>query len=386
MVGFRLLAIKTTDQSDSNPNRDLKSITIRLIELTQRTSMAMKFHDLPDTPQEMDIFSAFGQTIPMVVDSMPVVAALKNFCHENAENVNLVIIPWGGAGEIKDTQNENTKVHITRDKKNCCHENAISSISVMIPCCGVSEIKDSDTSNENVENHIADEKDFTSPQIAKLVQTIFNEIKIYASVGVFVDRGLSSAISATTFSDPTECLRVFVPFFGGADDREAITFALRLLEYPNVDVTVLRIKKSVNPTENNVMPKTQQIVDELNGCPSHVRSMSTINSNYAALQDSKDDELIWTNVRSKENRPHLCCTEINSFTPIQDAIKEAKNHCHERKYLVILGRNRYSTVNESHHSRYGNDTYQSLGYVAEAFLAGGIIPSLLVLEAKHVEQ
>ncbi|CAG8802125.1 16912_t:CDS:1, partial [Racocetra fulgida] len=56
-----LLTIKATDPSDSNPNKNI----IRIIELTQRMSMAMKFHDLPDTPQEMNIFSAFGQIIPM---------------------------------------------------------------------------------------------------------------------------------------------------------------------------------------------------------------------------------------------------------------------------------------------------------------------------------
>ncbi|CAG8741043.1 17275_t:CDS:2, partial [Cetraspora pellucida] len=317
------------------PDSDVKSAVVRTIELEQRTSIGMKFHDRSDQKMNMGIFPTFNQNNSINIDAIQVNTALVNYCQTNPDVIS-VIISWRA-------------------------------------------------------------------QSAKFVQTSFKFISIYASVGVFIDRGLINDIDVT--SPP----RVFVPFFGGVDDREAVNFARRLLhDDPNVRLTVLRIIKSENPTENDIpevqpdqndVPEVQSdqneihilevqsdqneihIADEPNERLLHDRSMPTIDSKYAISQEYRDDELIWNELRLlSEQESRLNCPEkLYSFTPIQYAIKEARNHFREGKDLVILGHNSHSTVNEP-------DTRRSLGYVAEAFLAGDITPSLLVLKAKQVEQ
>ncbi|KAF6136152.1 hypothetical protein GIB67_001561, partial [Kingdonia uniflora] len=63
--------------------------------------------------------------------------------------------------------------------------------------------------------------------------------KAPCSVGVLVDRGIlggmRSIMGSWTFS------RVGVIFFGGPDDREALSYALRMAEHPNINVTLVRL-------------------------------------------------------------------------------------------------------------------------------------------------
>ncbi|KAF0381408.1 potassium hydrogen antiporter [Gigaspora margarita] len=357
----------------TKPTKSTMSVyVLRLIELTQRMSAVMKFNEISETILHdpiMNMFSAISQVSSVKVDAKLAVASPKDFCPEITDriqdaDINLVIIPWGGAGEIVDTPIENDDHHVPREKKH------------------------------------------TSPHVATFVQGIFNEAANYASVGVFVDRGFGSIDSNTrTIPNPMGYLRVFVPFFGGADDREALNFAFKLLEYPNVNITVLRIIKSDQPTGNEVTlkPETQVEVpdDDEKNRPPLDRQISTISISEAVEnQENKVDEsFLEKNLKSKTGYParnaRISYQEISSNTPIQTAVERAREIVH-RKDLVIVGRSRHSHANERHHhgefrelirnlGSYGNDTYKSLGYVSEAFLVGGVVASLLVLQAKNVE-
>ncbi|CAG8549083.1 23981_t:CDS:1, partial [Gigaspora rosea] len=361
------------EESELSITKAMKPISVhvlRLVELTQRMSAVMKFNEISETILHdpiMNMFSAISQVSSVKVDAKLSVASPKDFCPEITDriqdaDINLVIIPWGGAGEIVDTPIDN-------------------------------------------DDHAPREKKHTSPHVANFVQGIFNEAANYASVGVFVDRGLGSFDSNTrTIPNPMGYLHVFIPFFGGADDREALNFAFKLLESPNVNINVLRIIKSEQPTDHDVTlkPETQiEIPDDEKDRPSLDRQISTISISEAVEnQENKEDEsFLEKNLKSKTGYParnaRISYQEISSNTPIQTAVERAREIVN-RKDLVIVGRSRHSHANERHHhgefreliknlGSYGNDTYKSLGYVSEAFLVGGVKASLLVLQAKNVE-
>lgn len=61
-----------------------------------------------------------------------------------------------------------------------------------------------------------------SPSDAEFVENAF--AVSHTTVGIFIDRGFAH--------DATSSLRIIVPFFGGRDDRAALSFALRL-QYPS---------------------------------------------------------------------------------------------------------------------------------------------------------
>ncbi|CAG8795163.1 19316_t:CDS:2, partial [Dentiscutata erythropus] len=361
------------DQSDLSTTKAMKPMSIyvlRLLELTQRMSAVMKFNEISETILHdpiMNMFTALSQINSVKVEPKLAVANPKDYCQEIVDkiqdaDINLVIIPWSGAGEIVDTPIEN-------------------------------------------EDHTPREKKHTSPHVASFVQGVFSESKIYASVGAFVDRGFGSSDSnIRTLPNPMGYLRVFVPFFGGADDRESLTFVFKLLEYPNINITVLRIIKSETLTGNEVTLKPEiqsEIPDDEKNRPPLDRQISTISiSDAAASRENEEDEsFLEKHLKSKSGYPsknaRISYQEIKSNTPIQTAVERAKDVV-DRKDLVVVGRSHHSHANERHHHHefreliknlgsYGNDTHKSLGYVAEAFLVGGVLASLLVLQAKDVE-
>ncbi|CAG8739070.1 2888_t:CDS:2 [Dentiscutata erythropus] len=288
--------LSSDDKSDSSiikENKPMKVHVLRLIELTQRMSAVMKFNEISETILHdpiMNMFSVLSQISSMKVNAKLAVAAPKDFCQEITENIqdydiNLVIIPWDGAGEIVDTPIEN-------------------------------------------EDNTLREKKHTSPQRGRVC--------------------FGSTDNTYTLSNSMGYLNVFMPFFGGADDHEALTFVFRLLEYPNVNITVFRIIKSEQPTENDVTLKPSGIlnVDEKESSSLNRRiSTITISEATAHQENEEDESFLEKYLKSKSGYParnaRISYQEISSYTPIQTAVEYAKKVV-SRKDLVIVGRNRHS--------------------------------------------
>ncbi|CAI2185479.1 17414_t:CDS:2 [Funneliformis geosporum] len=364
----------TFDLQSSSP---MTVHVLRLVELTQRISSVMKFNETEETTLYdpiMNIFRTFGQLNFVKVKANLAVVAQQDFAQQVAEkaedtDVNLVVIPWGGAGAIIDDP--------------------------------------SNPLDEVLEPRV---KKVTSPQVAHFIQEIFSEVSLRANVGVFVDRGLGSSPLTTSIDNGGNniTVRVFLPFFGGIDDREALSFVIHLLDHPNVSVTVLRLIKSSEPTEHDVTLKVEGDLEEneeqgseANQRPSLSHKISSasahvIRSNVAREASYKSDEtLLSKTLKSRTgvvaSNARINYTEIASSTPLQTAIERAKEVV-DRKDLVVVGRGRHD-VTFSHRTEfldilknsgggYGNETRKSLGDIAESFLVGGIAASILVLQAK----
>ncbi|CAK9164136.1 unnamed protein product [Ilex paraguariensis] len=71
--------------------------------------------------------------------------------------------------------------------------------------------------------------------------------KAPCSVGILIDRG-NQKKSRYVITEPS-LYRVGVLFFGGADDREALAYAKRMSEHPNVIVTLIRFTASDSSAE-----------------------------------------------------------------------------------------------------------------------------------------
>ncbi|PHU13723.1 hypothetical protein BC332_14928 [Capsicum chinense] len=69
------------------------------------------------------------------------------------------------------------------------------------------------------------------------------------SVGILIDRGTKKSRYAITVPS---LYRVVVLFFGGADDREALSYAERMSKHPSVKMTFIRFTRSGNAFENVV--------------------------------------------------------------------------------------------------------------------------------------
>jgi hypothetical protein len=359
---------KTTTVPTQSNTSIITVHVLRLIELTQRISTVMKISETEETLHDpiMNLFRSFGQLNFVKVKANLAVVAQQDFAQHVAEraedtDANLVIIPWGGAGAIIDD-----------------HSN---------PFVGPRERKE------------------TSPQVASFTQEVFSEATHTANVGVFVDRGLGvSSLNQKEGGTNDLSVRVFLPFFGGVDDREALSFVTQLLDHPNVTAYVLRISKSSEPTEHDTILKnsalltetdrnnTQDDSEDIQRPPlAHKISSASgqiIHSNdERKASDDADEELLKQALKS---RTRINYTDISSSTPLQTAVNRAKEIV-SRKDLVVVGRGRNdATFNHRAESLdilknlgdYDNDTRKSLGDIAQAFLSGGIAASILVMQAK----
>ncbi|CAB4415251.1 unnamed protein product [Rhizophagus irregularis] len=358
----------------TQPNASITVHVLRLIELTQRISTVMKISETEETLHDpiMNLFRSFGQLNFVKVKANLAVVAQQDFAQHVAEraedtDANLVIVPWGGAGSVIDDQSN--------------------------PFVGPREKKE------------------TSPQVASFTQEVFSEATIRANVGVFVDRGLGvSSLNQKESSITSISVRVFLPFFGGIDDREALTFVIQLLDHPNVSVDVLRIIKSSEPTEHDTILKNNTLMTETGDKipedsedvqrPPLAHKISSASAHILHSNDERkasddaDEELLKQVLKSRTgvvaSNARINYTEISSSTPLQTAVNRAKDIV-SRKDLIVVGRGR-NDVTFSHKAEsldilknlgdYGSDTRKSLGDIAQAFLSGGTAASILVLQAK----
>ncbi|PIA54284.1 hypothetical protein AQUCO_00900673v1, partial [Aquilegia coerulea] len=98
------------------------------------------------------------------------------------------------------------------------------------------------------------------------------------SVGILVDRGLGSSTRAAASH------QIAVLFFGGPDDREALSYASRMLEHPGTCLTIIRFFPGEESRESTVPPN-----DDSNDAQ---RVLTVITDNEKDKQ--RDDEFINT--------------------------------------------------------------------------------------------
>ena len=78
------------------------------------------------------------------------------------------------------------------------------------------------------------------------------------SVGILVDRGLSGS---TRLAANQVSHNIAVLFFGGPDDREALSYALRMSEHPTITVTVMRFIPGDDASRTNHVEPSREPVD-----------------------------------------------------------------------------------------------------------------------------
>ncbi|CAG8441765.1 3779_t:CDS:10 [Funneliformis mosseae] len=355
---------------DQSRNQPFIVHALRIIELTQRLSTVMKFNETEETMLHdpiMNIFRMFGYLNFVYIKANLSVVPIQNFAQEVAENIketgsDMVIIPWNGAGTIID-----------------------------------------DPANSIEERIEYSEKKDTSPQVAQFAQGVFDDVNV--TVGFLIDRGLGVDIpKADHMLSNGTSIHIYLPFFGGVDDREALSFVVRLLNHPHVTATVERIMKSSEPTDNDTtLKRTDLLVNKFNVYddvesdvqrPPLAHQISTasnyiLNSNFdRQISDETDDsllsELFKVGTGLLINNSKISYREMSSGTPLQTAIEHGKGMV-TKKDLVVVGRGRRDAI-INHRKEfiellknlglsYGNNTRKCLGDIAEAFLVSQISSS-----------
>ncbi|KAL4247129.1 Monovalent cation:proton antiporter 2 [Abortiporus biennis] len=207
----------------SSPEQGQISVdALRLIELTDRTSAVLKSHSasadsLIHSDPILSVIRTFGYLNRMIVSTALSVIGYDEFSATVAKHVHrvgsqMVVLPWGSGSKFGE--------EVTLDS-----EGSSSPVASSNPFDGLF-IKNGGTQARE--------------QTAAVVHTQFIR-KIFANtpadVALFIDRGLPPT------TDTQYGQHIFLPFFGGPDDRLALSFVVQLCLNPAITATVVKYTK-----------------------------------------------------------------------------------------------------------------------------------------------
>uniref|UniRef100_A0A803N7K1 Uncharacterized protein n=2 Tax=Chenopodium quinoa TaxID=63459 RepID=A0A803N7K1_CHEQI len=199
------------------------------------------------------------------------------------------------------------------------------------------------------------------------------------TVSVFVDRGFGAGCAAQDDATSQRQLRFCVEFFGGADDREALELGARMMDHPEIRVTIIRFVQSQGMDANNVklMPSSEKCSDS-----NYTFSVAAIN-------------------RTEETALNEAMVEIfrNKWDGTMEFIQKQANNIEEAvltlgrsgEYdLIVVGKGRFpSTMVAELADRQAE--HAELGPIGDILSStnNGIVSSVLVIQqhaSAHVEE
>ncbi|KAI0254793.1 Sodium/hydrogen exchanger family-domain-containing protein [Lactifluus subvellereus] len=344
--------------------RTISIDAIRLVELTERTSAVLK-SQVADTLIRVDpvlsVFRAFGRLNHFSISASLSVISYDEFSTHVADHVRgngpqMVVIPWPLASLAPEAS---TNYHTV-----------------------LSNPLDSNFSG-------------TTDEAASLLLRSQFVRKVFASspsdVALFIDRGLSTDSSSTI--QP----HVFLPFFGGPDDRLALSFVIQLCMHEGISATVIRFHRV--ESDGNESVNSDKSVRQHGDTVAFPNTVYSQQDTQVRIQSDTADNLLWDRVTSSMSsfnaEVHVALARISFRTesairPLHRMLELAGSEP-SRPLLVVAGRSRRMAI-DSHRRELNQlisernaslppDVAKTFGDVASAFVVAGGSVSLVVTQA-----
>ncbi|KAL0948200.1 hypothetical protein HGRIS_010808 [Hohenbuehelia grisea] len=342
------------------PSQAISMNALRLVELTDRTSTVLRSQEAEGLLLNDPLVSAFKTF--SYLNNIPLSAALSvtNFEefplaiteHANESKADLVILPWSRTSQT------------------------------------LSESLDGDR-----RTGLAPTFDQTNSVVhSELVRKVF--MSSPSDVALFVDRGLS--LARTGLAEQ----HLFLPFFGGPDDRLALSFVVQLCTNTSIKATVLRILKTdaLSETTTNIDGKGHLTHNTI--APETVYGQQ---STETRLMSDTADNVLWDRyTRDKNSQPSDVVAALSRVTfqttetgrplrSVVDAVEQQTGPQSSGNLVVVLGRSRRLSPTSNHGellslvaekgSSVGSALPRTLGDVGAALIASNVSASLLVMQA-----
>ncbi|KAI0033119.1 Sodium/hydrogen exchanger family-domain-containing protein [Vararia minispora EC-137] len=342
--------------------RSVQLAALRLIELT-RTSEVMKASvadSLVHTDPVLSVFRMFGELHGLrVIPSLAIVPhedlAASVGDHARATGSQLVVLPWL-APHAPPPPAEHTAP----------------------PMSGPFDA---------LFRTAAPDHRAASVQHAHFVRAVFAHAAV--DVALFVDCARPA---------PSPRTHVFLPFFGGPDDRLALELVIQLCANPAVAASVVRIVRRDVPEEGVRAPEPALVADHTAINAQTVASTTGFPDTVYGHQNTQTrllsetaDAVAWTRHASSPP-PRAAFSELATPSPLRAAVGRAAALAAEggARLLVVTGRAR-RLAPEDHSAelkemevgreRVGSEVRKTVGDVATAFVLEGVQAGLLVMQA-----
>jgi hypothetical protein len=372
----------TEDSSKGNEiqirKKPLEVHGLRVIELTDRTSSVMHltegedFYSLRDPV--VNAFRTFSQLHDVAVSGRVAVVPADSYAETlmaQASEVSsdFALIPWGEYGSVAEDQAFPIAVSTSERFRSTAH------------------------------------LDFIAQTLAKAAAT--------CNAGIFIDNGFGGITKPADYHNRPELSRtrsaaalsirsyepaalpvlnkshhIFLPFFGGPDDRVAIRIVLQLARNPHVTASIVRVKwsttastpsSSTDPKDDNSKARQEQEQDEV--------FFSTVQASLPAEQASR---VVFSEADiSSSSSPSNSASSPTAAAALGEIVVLAQKTVGQQAKnagdVVVLGRNNPcfggSAVDGGSGVVGGPDLKSTVGPLAERLVTAGIKASLLVVQA-----
>ncbi|KAJ2934148.1 hypothetical protein H1R20_g2903, partial [Candolleomyces eurysporus] len=178
---------------------------------------------------------------------------------------------------------------------------------------------------------------------SQFVRAVFSQAT--TDVALYVDQSTFDAAA-------NSAQHLFVPFFGGPDDRAALEFVMQLCENPRVTATIIRISKQDSDVEvtNDKSPEEANALTVASTVPDYPDTYYGQATTETKLQSDTADNVLWAKYAQlprRNRKDSILATndasslkssskssfesrvefkEIGSHVPLHTAINEAKGH------------------------------------------------------------
>jgi hypothetical protein len=216
--------------------RPTKVDALRLIELSERMSAVMRGSDVGEVLRRdalVKVFEMFARLNRIAVSSALSVVPHANYVAsvlEHAQSVGseLILLPWIAAPLSNPSEGHSNVAHPSTPPATSSSYN---------PFLNLFGTHGTDTPTE------------TSVLYSQFIRGVFAESS--ADVGLIVDRGAPNTTNSSHLI-AVDGHHIFLPFFGGPDDRLALTLLVQLCQSnPSVSATVVWITKSEGELERS---------------------------------------------------------------------------------------------------------------------------------------
>ncbi|KAI0650432.1 Sodium/hydrogen exchanger family-domain-containing protein [Trametes meyenii] len=369
------------------PQGRLTLEALRLIELTDRTSAVFKSQSaeaLVRSDALLSVLRAFGYLHHVNVSTSLAVVGVDDFPEHVAQHVRdtssqLVVLPW--VSPVVPVEDSPVSTPAPRETVND-PANASASASTSGPFDVLFQQKR--------------DRSITGGQ-AQYIRRVFSDVP--ADVALFWDRGLGQP------GEGDAQYHLFLPFFGGPDDRLALSLIVQLCLNPCVSASVVRVRKSgsevLTPMNSIEAEKAWNLLHSSTvhnpAFPDTVYGAQTTQTRLAS--DTADD-LLWARFATSANTaPELfeALSRVNfaeetSNTPLHSVVELATKSLPNRaRLLLVAGRARRMAVEShfdelrhlciEHNASLGTELPKILGEVASAFVAAGLGASMVIVQA-----
>ncbi|KAJ1305432.1 hypothetical protein OPQ81_000442 [Rhizoctonia solani] len=372
--------------TDEEPPVDPRSVTIdalRLLELTERTSAVMRSSEIDQLLTRdplLTVFRTFADLEDIRVASSLSVVSHENFSasvaeHSTKNGDEMVVVSWTAGTTHTTTHGQSAAPTPAAQVVNNPFDALFRATS------------GAETTSSGTHSHF--------------LRGLFAKSPV--DVALFMDRGPGGQSLGGTGG----AQHLFMPFFGGPDDRLALSFVVQLCKHPLVSATVVRVRKTELEDADVAVPEAAHLADagqaeavaaamKANNMTIHSMAGGFPDTVYAAadtqtrLASDTLDDIIWTRCSTELDPNSITFKMTSTPTPLRSIVSLAQTLGSKRRLISIVGRGKRLAV-ESHREEIkefggSGEVEKTAGNVAAALFVSNVKGPVVVLQAAYASR